>query len=91
MTTDANGRATAAISGTLVRAHFAGDNWRESRSSYYLEARSYGVSPASFLAGSTDLFGYLDAAISNTVVFVEWLVLGIFALFWMRFMREKPA
>ncbi|MDS0283964.1 Ig-like domain-containing protein [Haloarcula onubensis] len=89
VTTDANGRATAAISGTLVRAHFAGDNWRESRSSYYMEARSYGVSPASFVAGSTDLFGYLDAAISNTVVFVEWLVLGIFALFWMRFMREK--
>jgi hypothetical protein len=91
VTTDANGRATVPLSGTLVRAHFAGDNWRDSRSQYYLETHSYGVSPTSFLSGATDLFGYLNAAISNTIIFIEWLVLGIFALFWMRFMREKPA
>mgnify|MGYP000091377824 FL=1 len=91
VTTDANGRATAPVSGTLVRAHFGGDNWREPQSQYYLETHSYGVSPTSFVAGATDLFGYLNVAISNSLLFIEWLVLGLFALFWMRFMGEKPA
>jgi hypothetical protein len=27
----------------------------------------------------------------HSVIFVEWLVFGIFALLWMRFMRERPA
>jgi hypothetical protein len=91
MTIDANGRATVPFSGTLVRGHFTGDNSRESRSQYYEETHSYGVSLTSFLSGDTDLFGYLSAAISNTIIFIEWLVIGIFALFWMRFMREKSA
>ncbi|RRJ34230.1 hypothetical protein [Halocatena pleomorpha] len=91
VTMDATGRATIPLLGTFVRAHSAGDIQRESRSQYYLNTHSSGFSPTSFLAGATDLFGYLNAAISNTVLFTEWLVLGIPTLFWMRFMRVKPA
>jgi hypothetical protein len=91
VTTGADGRATVDVTGTIVRAHFAGDHWRDSRPAYYLDAHGYGVSQTAFVGGATGVLGYLSAAISNAVIFVEWLVFGIFALLWMRFMRERPA
>jgi hypothetical protein len=91
VTTGADGRATVDVTGTIVRAHFAGDHWRDSRPAYYLEAHGYGVSQTLFVGGATGVLGYLSTAISNSVIFVEWLVFGIFALLWMRFMRERPA
>ena len=89
VTTGADGRATVDVMGTLVRAHFPGDHWRDSRSAYYLDAHGYGVSQTEFVTGGTGVLGYLSAAISNAAIFVEWLVFGIFALLWMRFMRDR--
>lgn len=89
VTTGAEGRATVDVTGTIVRAHFAGDHWRDSRPAYYLDAHGYGVSQTAFVGGATGVLGYLNAAISNAVIFVEWLVFGIFALLWMRFMRDQ--
>ena len=91
VTTGADGRATVDVTGTIVQAHFAGDHWRDSRPAYYLDAHGYGVSQTVFVGGATGVLGYLSAAISNAVIFAEWLVFGIFALLWMRFMRERPA
>jgi hypothetical protein len=89
-TTDSGGHVTVDVTGTVVRAHFAGDHWQEPRSAYYLEAHGYGVSQTAFVTGTTGVLGYLSAAISNAILFVEWLVFGIFALLWMRFMRQRP-
>jgi hypothetical protein len=38
-----------------------------------------------------EVVGYLSDAVSNVMIFVEWLVLGIFAMFWIRYMRRRPA
>jgi hypothetical protein len=38
-----------------------------------------------------EVVGYLTDAISSVMIFVEWLVLGLFAMFWMRAMRRRPA
>jgi len=89
-TTDATGQVTVGIASTLVRAHFAGDDWRDAHRVYYLETHSYGVSQTAFVAGFTGVFGYLSAAISNMTLFLEWLVFGIFALLWMRYTRKQP-
>jgi hypothetical protein len=89
-TTDVAGQATVGIASPLVRAHFAGDDWRDTHRVYYLETHSYGVSQTAFVAGFTGVFGYLSAAISNMTLFLEWLVFGIFALLWMRYTRKQP-
>ena len=89
-TTDSSGHVTVDVTGTVVRAHFAGDHWQEPRSEYYLEAHGYGVSQTAFMTGTTGVLEYLSTAISNAVLFIEWLVFGIFALLWMRFMRQRP-
>ena len=35
-----------------------------------------------------EVIGYLTDAISNAAIFIEWLVLGLFAVFWMGYMRR---
>jgi hypothetical protein len=48
------------------------------------------ISSASIVVDAIEVVGYLNDAVSNAMLFVEWLVLGIFAVFWMRYMRCRP-
>ena len=88
--TDASGVATVDIDSPIVQARFDGDDWWDSHSTYYLRTQAVGVSSASVVVDAIEVVGYLNDAISNVVIFVEWLVLGIFAVFWMRYMRRRP-
>ena len=88
--TNASGAATVDINSPIVQARFTGDDWWESHSTYYLRTQAVSVSSASVVVDAIEVVGYLSDAISNVMIFVEWLVLGIFALFWMRYMRRRP-
>jgi hypothetical protein len=88
--TDTSGGATVDIDSPIIQARFDGDDWWESHSTYYLRTQAVGVSSASVVVDAIEVVGYLNDAISNVVIFVEWLVLGIFAVFWMRYMRRQP-
>jgi hypothetical protein len=89
--TDASGVATVDVDSPIVQARFDGDDWWDPHSTYYLRTQAVGVSSASVVVDAIEVVGYLNDAISNVVIFVEWLVLGIFAMFWMRYMRRRPA
>ncbi|WP_338918486.1 hypothetical protein [Salinirubellus litoreus] len=89
--TNASGAATVDINSPIVQARFTGDDWWESHSTYYLRTQAVSVSSASVVVDAIEVVGYLSDAVSNVMIFVEWLVLGIFALFWMRYMRRRPA
>jgi hypothetical protein len=89
--TDSSGNATVALTSTIVRARFQGDDWRTVQSSYYLPTQALGVSNTAVVIDAIEVVGYLTDAISSVMIFVEWLVLGLFAMFWMRAMRRRPA
>jgi hypothetical protein len=89
--TNTSGAATVNINSPIVQARFTGDDWWESHPTYYLRTQAVSVSSASVVVDAIEVVGYLSAAISNVMIFVEWLVLGIFAMFWMRYMRRRPA
>ncbi len=88
--TDASGVATVAVDSPIVQARFDGDDWWDSHSTYYLRTQAVGVSSASVVVDAIEVVSYLNDAISNVVIFVEWLVLGVFAMFWVRYMRRRP-
>jgi hypothetical protein len=89
--TNASGTATVDINSPILQARFTGDDWWESHSTYYLRTQAVSVSSASVVVDAIEVVGYLSDAISNVMIFVEWLVLGIFAIFWIRYMRRSPA
>lgn len=88
VTTNSSGMATATPTGTNIMATFDGDDWRTPRSTYYLGDTEGVVTGLGVIGGVTDLFGYIDMGISNTVLIIEWITLGAFALWWVRF-REQ--
>lgn len=90
VTTDSTGDATVAFTRTIVRSRFPGDDRRTVHSSYYLPTQALGVSNTAVVIDAIEVVGYLNDAISNVVLFVEWFVLGLFAMLWMRFMRRRP-
>ena len=89
VTTDSSGTATAEITNPIVRARFQGDDWRASTDRYYLSSQALAVSTTPVVVGAIQIVGYLNNAISNVALFTEWLALGVFAIFWMRFVRRR--
>ena len=89
--TNASGVATVDVNRPIVKARFTGDDWWEPHSTYYLRTQAVDISSASIVVEAIEVVGYLNDAVSNVMLFVEWLVLGIFAVFWMRYMRRRPA
>jgi hypothetical protein len=90
VTTDELGSATVLLASPILRAHFRGDDWREAHETYYLPARSIGVWNAAPVVGAIEVMDYLTDAISMVVLFAEWVVLGVFAVIWRRYMRQRP-
>jgi hypothetical protein len=88
VTTDSSGTATVDVTNPIVRARFQGDDWRASTDRYYLSTQALAVSSITVVVGAIQVVGYLNEAISNVALFTEWLALGVFAIFWMRFMRR---
>jgi hypothetical protein len=90
VTTDSNGRAKIAWDGPVLRAQFDGDVFWSPGDPYYKGDRLLHIlppSPSSFEAVGT-VGEYISASISNVLIFVEWLALGIFAVWWVRTRRR---
>ena len=89
VTTDSRGTATVDVTNPIVRARFQGDDWRASTDQYYLSTQTLAVSSTTVVVGAIQVVGYLNEAISNVALFTEWLALGVFAIFWMRYLRSR--
>lgn len=85
VTTSANGTAYVAPTGTLVSARFEGDDWNESRSTYYMGDFEGLTTGHGVMRAANTVFGYIGIGISNVTLIGEWLALGIFAYWWLRF------
>jgi hypothetical protein len=86
--TNASGKATVVVASPIVRARFAGDDWQDAHTSYYLRTQAVGVSSASVVVDAIEVAGYLTDALSNIVLFLEWVALGGVAVFWLRYMQR---
>ena len=90
VTTDNNGRAKIAWDGSVLRARYDGDVFWSPGDPYYKGDRLLYILPPSPL--NFEAVGavgeYISASISNVLIFVEWLALGIFAVWWVRMRRR---
>jgi hypothetical protein len=48
------------------------------------------VSSVTAVVGPIEVVGYLSDAVSNVLLFVEWVALGLFALVWLRYVQRRP-
>jgi hypothetical protein len=90
VTTDNNGRAKIVWDGSVLRARYDGDVFWSPGDPYYQGDQLLHIlppSPSDFEAVGT-VGEYISASISNVLIFVEWLALGIFALWWVRMRRR---
>lgn len=88
--TNASGTATVELDSPIVQVSFAGDDWLDPHGTYYLRTQAVAVSSASVVVEAIEVVGYLTDAVSNVMLFVEWVVLGLFAVVWLRWTRAAP-
>ena len=93
VTTDNNGEFSYEYDNmtTSVSAKFEGDDFRDNLGTYYEQAEANRYSPQtaySYTAGT--VLGYVTAAISNLLLFAEWMLLGLFMVWWTKYREEKP-
>ncbi|WP_254824931.1 hypothetical protein [Haloglomus halophilum] len=91
VTTDAEGRAPITWDGMTVRAYYEGDVWDTGPDDPYYKGDSiiYMLPPGEVTFSPIGTVGaYISAAIDDTLIFVEWIALGIFALWYVRMRRR---
>jgi hypothetical protein len=90
VTTDANGEATFTYAGRMVRVLFEGDVWYSVGRPFYGPDRIFYIPPVSGaifeVAGTVG--EYIQASISNTLLILEWIALGLFAVWYIRYQRK---
>lgn len=90
VTTDANGEATFTYDGRMVRVLFEGDVWYSVGQPFYAPDRIFYIPPVSGaifeVAGTVG--EYIQASISNTLLILEWIALGLFAVWYIRYRRK---
>jgi len=93
VTTNATGRASIRWDGVVVHARYDGDVWETGRGSAYYKSDSltYLLPPGELTFSAVGTVGaYISTAISDALIFVEWIALGIFAVWYVR-MRRRPS
>lgn len=91
VTTNATGRAPITWAGVVVHARYDGDVWATGRGNPYYKGASltYLVPPGELTFSPIGTVGgYISAAISNSLIFIEWIALGIFAVWYVRMRRR---
>lgn len=88
--TDGAGRADIAWDGLMIRARYGGDIWFSPASPYYCGDSLFHVVPPTLdaFAPIGSVGEYLQASISNALLFAEWVLLGVFAVWWVRMRRR---
>ncbi|WP_436932035.1 hypothetical protein [Halosimplex halobium] len=84
--TDSDGEVTFSYDGYLARVIYEGDVWYTPGEPFYDEDQLFYVPPVSaeVFAPVGTIGEYLAASINNTLLVVEWIALGLFALWWVR-------
>jgi hypothetical protein len=91
VTTDSEGRAFVTWDGMTLRARYDGDVFDTGPDNPYYEDDSilYLLPPGEIVFEAAGTVGeYISGAINNTLIFVEWLALGIFAFWYVRMRRR---
>ncbi|WP_251344544.1 hypothetical protein [Haloplanus halophilus] len=91
VTTDSEGRAPVTWNGVSLRARYDGDVWDTGPDNPYYKGDSilYLLPPGEIAFAAVGTVGeYISGAINNTLIFVEWLALGIFAFWYVRMRRR---
>lgn len=91
VTTDSEGRAPVTWNGVSLRARYVGDVWDTGPGNPYYKGDSilYLLPPGDIAFAAVGTVGeYISGAINNTLIFVEWLALGIFAFWYVRMRRR---
>jgi len=90
VTTNNNGRADITWDGMLVRADYEGSVWWDPNKPYYKDSSALKVvGPSLEFKAVSDVGEYISSSISNLLIFAEWLLLGIFAFWWVRMRRRS--
>ncbi|QLC35654.1 hypothetical protein EFA46_015450 (plasmid) [Halarchaeum sp. CBA1220] len=91
VTTNATGRAPITWAGVVVHARYDGDVWETGWGNPYYKGDSltHLLPPGELTFSAVGTVGaYISAAISNSLIFVEWIALGIFAVWYVRMRRR---
>ena len=92
VTTDQNGEFTVHVSPKAGRTSmkFEGDPLRSELDTYYEESTAAITTPTNMLNIVGTPIGYVSDMISNLMVFVEWLALGLFIVWWIKYREQAP-
>lgn len=90
--TDGNGEFTVEIddNATSTSLTFNGDHVRETREMYYDDSKATTLNTINFIAQLVQPIDYLNRMISNLMIFAEWMALGLFIIWWVRFRDQDP-
>ena len=91
VTTNSRGRAAITWDGVSLRARYEGDVWDTGPRDPYYKGDNilYLVPPGDITFTAVGTIGeYISGAINNTLIFVEWIALGIFAFWYVRMRRR---
>ena len=74
----------------VVRADYEGSVWWDPDEPYYKDSSALKVvGPSLEFKAVSDVGEYISSSISNLLIFAEWLLLGIFAFWWVRMRRRS--
>lgn len=92
VTTDSNGEFTIYIAddAPITSVEFGGDSYRAELDTYYDSSQMRITTPTNMMNVIGTPLGYVSDMISNLMVFVEWMVLGLFIVYWLRFRDQEP-
>lgn len=92
VTTGSNGEFTIYIAdgAPITSAKFGGDSYQAELSAYYDSSENRITTATNMMNVIGTPLGYVGDMISNLMIFAEWLVLGLFIVYWIRYRDQEP-
>lgn len=92
VTTGPNGQFTAYVAADagITTMEFNGDPLQSNRETYYEAVKASVTTPTNMANMIGTPIGYVSAMISNLMLFVEWILLGLFITWWIKY-RDQQA
>lgn len=92
VTTGSNGEFTIYIAdgAPITSVEFGGDSYRAELSTYYDSSQKRITTATNMMNVIGTPLGYVSDMISNLMIFIEWLVLGLFIVYWIRYRDQEP-
>ncbi|WP_369802704.1 PKD domain-containing protein [Haloarcula sp. K1] len=92
VTTNKNGNFSIYVAddAPITSVEFKGDSYRADHDIYYDSSKTRIATATNMINIIGTPMGYLSDMISNLMVFVEWMALGLFIVYWLRFRDQEP-